>query len=50
MQAQRQAVVEEEAAGEASSFRVIEDLQTVGVNVADIKKLQEAGYTTIGHN
>jgi meiotic recombination protein DMC1 len=33
---------------EAISFRVITDLQGVGVNVADIKKLQEAGLATVG--
>jgi meiotic recombination protein DMC1 len=35
-------------ADEAVSFRVISDLQGVGVNVADIKKLQEAGLATVG--
>lgn len=35
--------------GEATvSFRLIEDLQRGGINVQDIKKLQEAGLTTIG--
>jgi meiotic recombination protein DMC1 len=43
MQAQR----EEEQEG-APTFRVVMDLQTVGINVSDIKKLQEAGLMTIG--
>jgi hypothetical protein len=30
------------------SFRIIEDLQSCGINVSDIKKLQEAGLHTIG--
>lgn len=30
------------------TFRVIEDLQSVGINASDIKKLQEAGLSTIG--
>lgn len=34
---------------ERVTFRLVEDLQGVGVNVADIKKLQEAGYMTIGN-
>jgi hypothetical protein len=29
-------------------FRVIEDLQDAGINVSDIKKLQEAGLSTVG--
>jgi DNA-directed RNA polymerase alpha subunit len=33
---------------ETVSFRVISDLQTVGINVSEIKKLQEAGLNTIG--
>ena len=32
---------------ETVSFRVISDLQTVGINVSEIKKLQEAGLNTI---
>ena len=31
-----------------ATFRVVEDLQSAGINVSDIKKLQEAGYCTIG--
>jgi hypothetical protein len=34
---------------ERVTFRLVEDLQGVGVNVTDIKKLQEAGYMTIGN-
>lgn len=30
------------------SFRLIEDLQTLGINVSDIKKLQDAGLSTVG--
>lgn len=30
------------------SFRIVEELQNHGVNVADIKKLQEAGLVTVG--
>ena len=30
------------------TFRLIDDLQSLGINVADIKKLQEAGLSTIG--
>lgn len=30
------------------SFRVIEELQSLGINVSDIKKLQEAGIVTVG--
>ena len=30
------------------TYRIVEDLQSVGINVSDIKKLQEAGYCTIG--
>ena len=30
------------------TFRVVEDLQAVGVNVSEIKKLQDAGFMTIG--
>jgi hypothetical protein len=33
---------------ETVSFRVISDLQTVGINVSEIKKLQEAGLNTVG--
>lgn len=29
-------------------FRVVEELQTCGINVSDIKKLQEAGLHTVG--
>jgi hypothetical protein len=29
-------------------FRLIEDLQSLGINVSDIKKLQDAGLHTIG--
>lgn len=29
-------------------YRLVEDLQTLGINVSDIKKLQDAGLHTIG--
>ena len=29
-------------------YRLIEDLQSLGINVSDIKKLQDAGLHTIG--
>jgi predicted RecB family nuclease len=43
----------EEAADEAQalgqqSFRLVEELQSFGINVSDIKKLQDAGIVTIG--
>jgi len=44
--AMKQREVEED--GEVRSFRLIDDLQSAGINVADIKKLQEAGLATIG--
>jgi Rad51/Helix-hairpin-helix domain len=31
-----------------ATYRVIDDLQSLGINVSDIKKLQEAGIHTIG--
>lgn len=34
--------------GEEVHFRKIDDLQSVGINVSDIKKLEEAGFSTIG--
>lgn len=30
------------------TFRLIEDLQSAGINMSDIKKLQDFGITTIG--
>lgn len=30
------------------TYRVVEDLQSCGVNMSEIKKLQEAGYSTVG--
>jgi hypothetical protein len=30
------------------TYRLIEDLQSLGINVSDIKKLQDAGLSTIG--
>jgi len=32
----------------AQTFRVVEDLQGAGINVSEIKKLQEGGLMTIG--
>ena len=50
-QAHHQAVVEDNDDLQLDieqTFRVVDDLQTVGINVSDIKKLQEAGLSTIG--
>lgn len=33
---------------EELSYRIVEDLQACGINVSDIKKLQEAGLHTVG--
>ena len=44
MQAQRVS----KNANEQDSFRSIEDLQNGGINVSDIKKLQDHGLNTIG--
>lgn len=33
---------------EETPFRLVEELQTVGINMSDIKKLQEYGLMTIG--
>ena len=33
---------------ETPSFRSVEDLQSLGINVSDIKKLIDAGLNTIG--
>jgi meiotic recombination protein DMC1 len=44
MQAQKQQTQQKEV----QSFRLVEDLQSAGINVSDIKKLQEAGLNTIG--
>ena len=47
-----QAVREEEnmndQQGEVINYRVVEDLQSVGINMSEIKKLQDAGFATIG--
>ena len=47
-----QAVREEEnmndQQGEVITYRVVEDLQSVGINMSEIKKLQDAGFATIG--
>ena len=45
MQASRQIEADAE---EVVTFRLIEDLQRGGINVSDIKKLQDAGFSTIG--
>lgn len=50
MQAQRQNQTAQETTGDVVSFRLIEEIQRLGINVADIKKLQDAGYTTVGSN
>jgi hypothetical protein len=36
------------AAANVATYRHIEDLQGAGINVSDIKKLEEAGLHTIG--
>lgn len=46
MQSSRQ--VDDVQDGDVVTFRLIEDLQRGGINVQDIKKLQDAGFTTIG--
>lgn len=46
MQAQRQQDIAPNL-GEAT-FRLVEDLQSAGINMSEIKKLQEAGIMTIG--
>jgi meiotic recombination protein DMC1 len=49
MQAQRSGRKgEEEEEVIVATFRVVEDLQSAGINASDIKKLQEAGLSTIG--
>ena len=49
MQAQaRQEVAQQDANLGQATYRSIEDLQSAGINVSDIKKLQEAGLHTIG--
>jgi hypothetical protein len=45
MQAQQTGTQERE---ESVTFRLIADLQNAGINVSEIKKLQEAGLNTIG--
>lgn len=39
---------ETEAVDYVQSFRLIEDLQQMGINMSDIKKLQDSGLVTIG--
>eukprot|EP01041_Mallomonas_annulata_P012273 gene12273-25798_t len=48
MAATKQREVELDEEDYEPSFRLIEDLQSAGINVSDIKKLQEAGLSTIG--
>ena len=45
---QAEQMVHEEEQQEVQSFRLVEDLQSVGVNMSEIKKLQDAGLATIG--
>jgi hypothetical protein len=45
---QAEQVVHEEEQQEVQSFRLVEDLQSVGVNMSEIKKLQDAGLATVG--
>eukprot|EP00981_Chlorochromonas_danica_P015130 scaffold10649_cov214-Ochromonas_danica.AAC.4 len=47
MQGQRQSAATR-VEDDVPTFRLVTELQSAGVNVSDIKKLQEAGYVTIG--
>lgn len=47
MNPQRIQVAEEEFEEEAQSFQTIEKLQEMGINVADVKKLKDAGFNTM---
>ena len=48
MQASRQERKEEEEQVEVITYRLVEDLTSVGVNMSEVKKLQDAGFATIG--
>lgn len=48
MMQQRVEDVEEDEEERRITFRLIEDLQSGGINVSDINKLREAGMVTIG--
>ncbi|KAJ1436495.1 meiotic recombination protein dmc1 [Ochromonadaceae sp. CCMP2298] len=48
MQQQQQQQNNDQARGEDVGFRLVEDLQSTGINMSDIKKLQDAGLTTVG--
>ncbi len=39
---------EEKEQQEVVTYRLVEDLTSVGVNMSEIKKLQDAGLATIG--
>ena len=43
MQANVEQIVGEQVALGEVTYRVVEDLQSVGINVSEIKKLQDAG-------
>ena len=40
--------VQEESQVAVMKYRTVDDLQSVGVGMQEIKKLREAGYPTIG--
>ena len=40
--------VQKESQVEVLKYRTVDDLQSVGVGMQEIKKLREAGYATIG--
>ena len=48
MQAVREEENTNDQQGEVITYRVVEDLQSVGINMSEIKKLQDAGFATIG--
>lgn len=45
---EEQVHVAQEVQEERINFRLVEDLQEVGINMSEINKLKEAGYPTIG--
>ena len=48
MQAVREEDKQEEQQDDVVTYRLVEDLQSVGINMSEIKKLQDAGLATIG--
>jgi hypothetical protein len=47
-QNQQESLVALEPGLGAATYRLVEDLQGCGINVSEIKKLQDAGYMTVG--